>query len=268
MPFWELRRNLQRIMGLLCINYASDLHIEFPSNWEFLKQHPLLPVGDVLVLAGDIVPFHLMNQHKDFFNYLSDNFKTTYWIPGNHEYYHADIAERSGVMNEKIKNNVFLVNNTSVIHENVCLVFSTLWSHIRPAYQWQIERSLNDFHLIKYKGHRFTANRFNELHNDSLLFIKEEIKKNRTEKTAVFTHHVPTFQNYPAKYRGDILNDAFATELFDIIEGSNIDTWVYGHTHANTPEFEMGRTKLRTNQMGYFQYNEHGLYEINKCFYI
>jgi predicted phosphohydrolase len=248
----------------LKLQYASDLHLEFPANKEFLKRYPLQPVGDVLVLAGDIVPFAVMDKFKDFFTYVSDNFKTTYWLPGNHEYYQFDITEKSDVFNESICSNVFLVNNTAVVHEKVKLIFSTLWSKISANNQWQIERSLSDFHLINHKGNRFSAEQYNQLHTESLAFIEKELQGVQQEKTIVFTHHCPTFLNYPEQYKGDVLNEAFAVELFDTIEKSNIDYWVYGHHHSNTPPFSIGKTQMITNQMGYVQQNEHILFETNK----
>jgi DNA repair exonuclease SbcCD nuclease subunit len=195
---------------------------------------------------------------------VSDNFETTYWLPGNHEYYHFDIAEKSGVLDEAIRSNVFLVNNTSVVHKNAKLIFSTLWSHISPGHQWQIERSLNDFHLIKHKGYRFSAELYNQLHAECLAFIQNELKTVQKEKIAVFTHHCPTFLNYPEQYKGDVLNEAFAVELFDVIESSYIDYWAYGHHHTNIPELSIGITKLITNQLGYVKRNEHRLFETNK----
>ncbi len=248
----------------MTIQYASDLHLEFRENKEFLKANPLQPFGDVLVLAGDIVPFAVIDKHKDFFSYVSDNFAATFWVPGNHEYYGFDLATKCGVLNEKIRNNVFLVNNTSVLKDNVKFIFSTLWSKISPAYEWQIERNMSDFHVIKNGKFRFTAERYNELHAESLAFLEKELATEADLKIVVATHHVPTLMNYPEKYKGDMLNEAFAVEMFDLIEATAPDCWIYGHSHSNTPDFEIEKTRMLTNQLGYVRYGEHNDFRNNK----
>ncbi len=251
----------------MIVQYASDLHLEFPQNKDFLKANPLQPKGEILLLAGDIVPFAVMNEHKDFFNYISDNFKATYWIPGNHEYYYSDIGDKSNVLYEKIKDNIFLVNNISVLQDGVKFIFSTLWSEIKPANQWQIESELSDFHVIKNKGNRFSTNQYNQLHHESLKFLKKELDSEVINKIVV-SHHVPTFYNYPEEYRSNSLNEAFAVELFDLIEETLPEYWVYGHTHVNTPDFKIGKTQLLTNQLGYVKYNEHGTFVLGESFSI
>ncbi len=245
----------------MIIQYASDLHLEFRENKGFLKANPLQPKGEILVLAGDIVPFALMDKHADFFNYLSDHFEETYWVPGNHEYYYFDVTTKCGIVHEMIRRNVHLVNNISVIRDNVKLVFSTLWTHIRPAYEWQIERGMSDFQVIKYDEYRFSVAQYNQLHQECRMFIQQELSIARPECTVVVTHHVPTFLNYPDKYKGDVLNDAFAVELFDLIEKTQPHCWIYGHSHGNTPDFGIGKTRLLTNQLGYVKYGEGSLFD-------
>jgi hypothetical protein len=63
--------------------------------------------------------------------------------------------------------------------------------------------------------------------------------------------------NYPEKYKGDILNEAFAVELYDLIENKKPDYWIYGHNHYNQVDFEIGSTKMKSNQLGYVKYYEH-----------
>jgi len=249
----------------LLIQYASDLYLEFPRNKSWLQNNPLIPFGEILVLAGDIIPFHLIDDHTDFFNYVSDHFKTTYWVPGNHEYYHFDLANKCGKLHEAIRSNIFIVNNTSVTEENIRMILSTMWSHISIVNRLGVEQGMNDFKLLRYNGHYFNADVFNRLHEGSMIFLYEALNTPAGETTIVVTHHVHTFMNYPPMYKGDALNDAFAIELFDFIESAGPDYWIYGHHHFNQPDFKTGRTQLLTNQLGYVQNNEHAMFDSKRC---
>src|SRR6266536_2257697 len=134
------------------IQYCSDLHLEFKENKKFLDRHPVEPVGEILLLAGDIVPFPLIDQHSVFFDSVSANYERVYWIPGNHEYYHYDISKVKDQLHEKIRDNVFLVNNNTTQYKNVNFIFTTLWSHIGPQNVWDIQKNVSDFSTIRSSG--------------------------------------------------------------------------------------------------------------------
>ncbi|MFM9838583.1 MAG: metallophosphoesterase [Cyclobacteriaceae bacterium] len=248
----------------MTIQYCSDLHLEFRGNKQYLLDNPLKSCGEVLLLAGDIVLFAEMDKHAAFFDFIADHFEMTYWIPGNHEYYRSDLADRCGSFHEKIRDNVALVNNVAITRNNVRFVFSTLWSHISTSSQWTIQQSMSDFHVIKYKDKLFTPADYNEQHKWCLNFLKTELKQ-KVEKTIVVSHHAPTFMNYPEKYKGDVLNEAFASEQFNLIEASTANYWIYGHHHQSVPLFEIGSTKLICNQLGYVHHREHVDFKLDAC---
>jgi len=251
----------------MLLQYASDLHLEFPENKAFIKNNPLAPKGDVLVLAGDVMPFILIDKHKDFFDYLADHFKQTYWVPGNHEYYHFDVAKKNGAFCENIRSNVSLVNNWSVKLDGVQLVFSTLWSKLSESNWWEIQRNMNDFRIIKYDCYPLSFDHYNQLHAEGLSYIENELGVVEAGiKKVVVSHHVPTYLNYPEQYKGSILCDAFAVELFPLVEQTQPACWIYGHHHINTTNFVIGNTHLLTNQLGYVRYQEHSLFLPDKTF--
>jgi len=239
------------------IQYSSDLHLEFLENKSYLKRFPLKPEGEALLLAGDICLLKRLDKHHDFFNQCSDSFEMTYWIPGNHEYYHYDLADAKTPLHEKIKENVILLNDQTVSYKNAELIFSTLWSHIPPPLEDVVQRGINDFNLIKQNGETLTAQDFNALHKTDLEFLKTALEKPTGNPRIVVTHHVPTLMHYPEQYKNSKINSAFATELRDFIESSTATHWIYGHHHCNTPAFKIGRTAMLTNQLGYVMHNEH-----------
>jgi len=248
------------------IQYASDLHIEFEQNSRLLRNKPLKPHGDVLILAGDIALFKNMQNYGDFFSYLSDNFPITYWVPGNHEYYHFNDEGRLDMCNEKIRENVILANNATFVHDDVQFIFSTLWTQINPENRYKIKCSMNDYHLIEYKKEDFTPEMSNELHKKSIDFIKRTLEESVTFKRVIATHHVPTFYHYPEQYKESKINQAFAVELYGTIIDNKIDAWIFGHHHVNMPEFKIGNTRMLTNQLGYVQQDEHLLFERDRFF--
>lgn len=249
----------------MLIQYCSDLHLEFPINKKFLQENPIKPKGEILLLAGDIMLFADLHEEKEFIDFLSDHFQHTYWIPGNHEYYRSDVAARTGTFRENIRTNVSLVNNSTLYHKGVRLIFSTLWSNIDITRESVIKKSMADFHLIKNHGRKLSVENYNTLHAECLAFVSNELKLQHDQETIVVSHHLPTFMNYPEKYRHSELNTAFATELFSTIEQSDITYWIYGHTHEVVPDFTISKTILTSNQLGYVQHGEHHSFDNAKC---
>ncbi|HXB95530.1 MAG TPA: metallophosphoesterase [Puia sp.] len=240
------------------IQYCSDLHLEFPENQKFLRRNPLTVVGDILVLAGDVITFRDIGEGKEFIDFACDPYSAVYWVPGNHEYYNFDIACKSNPLHEKVRDNFYLVNNQAISYGGVKLVLTTLWGRIDPEHAWDMQRSVADFSAIVNRGRNFTAHDFTTLHKESLSFLKRAFQEPGNEPVVVVTHHVPTLMNYPGIYKNSPLTAAFAAELYDLIKDSEAACWIYGHHHFNTPEFKIGQTRMLTNQLGYVRHREHG----------
>ncbi|QES91071.1 metallophosphoesterase [Rhizosphaericola mali] len=242
------------------IQYLSDLHLEFAHNFSFIEHNQLSVTGDILIMAGDIVTFgyfeRLFTPYKSFFDFISTHYKAVYWLAGNHEYYHGDIAKRSGAFKEEVYPNIFLVNNVIEQFDGCRILFSTLWSKIEPANEEVVRKSMSDFSVISYAGKDFTPDLYNHLFDADIHFLQQSVQTAYEGSTIIVTHHVPTLLYYPVEYVGSPINNGFVTELKDFIEQSCIDYWIYGHHHRNTPTFKIGKAQLLTNQLGYVARNE------------
>jgi len=249
------------------IQYCSDLHLEFEHNNKYIVEKPLTVCGDILILAGDIVPILDEYFTNFFFDFISENYKKVFWVPGNHEFYHTDIAAFSKSFKINLKNNITIVNNIEFIYEGVQFIFGTLWSNISSKNEKHIEEGVSDFECISNNNKKLRSTDFNKLHNDSLSFIKQSLINKQT-KTVVVTHHLPSsLCNSPA-HNNSPINEAFCVDLTDLIEGCNANFWIYGHSHFNQKPLYIGNTIMLTNQLGYVHCNEHNNFKHNAYFSI
>ena len=246
------------------IQYCSDLHLEFTQNTQFLRENPVESVGDILILAGDIIYWGKKHFKHWFFDYVADNFEAVYYIPGNHEFYTGkDVQILETPVYERIRENVLFVNNKVFNIEGIDFFFTTFWSHIPESASLIIEQRINDFYKIKYHGINLRSADFNRLHEESLKFLNLELKRSTASRKIVITHHVPTDLCNPEQFKNSTINPAFVSEHAKLISTTNIDYWIYGHHHVNMPVTEINGTKLLTNQLGYVHLNEHHAFRYN-----
>ena len=237
------------------IQFSSDIHLELSDNLRFIKSEPFEVSGEVLVFAGDIG--YLRDRtlpNLRFWKWASANYREVLLVPSNHEFY-GDVLAYGDSWSREILPNVHYYQNKVVRIDNVDFILSTLWSHIRPEDEYFVHRGMNDFRQILYNGRHFTPADFNVEHEKCLDFIKRSVAESTAEHIVVVTHHLPTMAIVAPEHRGNLLNSAFATELGDLIADSRIDTWIFGHSHANI-DATIGNTRIVCNQLGYVYYRE------------
>ena len=156
----------------------------------------------------------------------------------------------------EIRPNVFSHYNGIVQFDDTDIIMSTLWSRIPLENAYYTEQVVSDFRRILYEGELMTFAKFNAEHKRCLTFIKDAVARSKATNKIVVTHYVPSFRMLHPKFQGSKANGAFTVELEDYIVDSNIDYWIYGHSHTNI-DAKIGKTQCLSNQLGYVFANEH-----------
>lgn len=251
------------------IQYASDLHLEFAENRNYIEIGAIEPIGDVLVLSGDVSYLGNRKMLKlPFWDWCSRHFQKTFIVPGNHEFYGSfDIGLTMVDYEMTVRPNVRYLNNKSVVLGDIELFFTTLWTRIDPNRLWTVQHGMNDYRYGKLKGKRFSANDVDELHRECLGWLSGALEMSAAAHKVVVTHHCPTLRPEFNDYPGGALNSAFQVDLDAFVEDSGADYWVYGHTHyAGGSGCKIGETKLLCNQLGYVFQDEHLAFDGRACF--
>ncbi len=216
---------------MIKIRYLSDLHLEFYQSYEidnFISKIPSGNDDEICILAGDIGNPYQSN-YDIFMKFISGNFKKSFIIPGNHEYYNKkSIEDTNNFLMEYFEkfDNISFLNNSYEYYDNYCFIGTTLWSKItNPKYQINDVRYIQNLDYIKY----------NELHSISKNFLEDALNNNNN--CIVITHHGPSESLINEKYKtinSLPYNQWFYCNMDDLIkkEKDKIKCWIYGHTHT------------------------------------
>jgi predicted MPP superfamily phosphohydrolase len=231
------------------IRYLSDLHLEFikPNKIErFISKIPS-GIHEICILAGDIGNPYQTN-YDIFMNFISKNFKKTFVISGNHEYYNKTktIEETNEFMRDYFSkfDNISFLNNDCEIYEGYCFIGTTLWSKItNPIYEINDVHNIPNFDYIKYNG----------LNMLSVDFLEDALVNN--DNCVVITHHMPSKSLIDIKYTTQQMqpyNQWFYCNMDNLIEKkqNKIKCWIYGHTHTPS-NITLSKIPFLCNPIGY-----------------
>ena len=248
----------------MTIQYASDLHLEFEENSDYLKANPLEVAGDILILAGDTIYFgEKMHEADWFFDWCSASFKQTYLIPGNHEYYGGFPIENTVTDFElKVRDNVTYLNNRSIIIGSAELFFTTLWTRIPPEESYTIEKIMRDCHYGRFNGRSFRSRAWNSLHRTCTEWLSSALAASNATHKIVVTHHCPHRDERGAAYQGKMAEKAYMTDMHPLMEGSGIEYWIHGHIHLQL-ESAVDGIKVISNPLGYVDDGENSDFKTN-----
>ena len=239
------------------IQYASDLHLEFEENTDFLISNPLKVTGEILILAGDIHVIDSENYLENpFWDWASKNYKRVIIAFGNHEFYNGyDLSAMKDGFKLKIRDNIYYYYNCVISIDNIDIIVSSLWSYIHDEKKIACEMGVNDFRQIRYGEKILTADLFNEEHKRCLNFIQKSLNQSKAKTKIVVTHHVPSSLLNAKEFEGTDINEAFTVDLTDYIMKCGAKFWIFGHSHRNINNI-IGKTSCLCNQLGYVMADE------------
>lgn len=240
------------------VQVLSDIHLEFYKH-SFPK---ILPKADYLFLAGDIGQIDRAN-FNDFFDYVSNYWKQSYYVLGNHEFYH-DYKDLNYLTKEYTDfflkfGNIHLLNRTKLTLEEdgdaVDILGCTLWSN--PTGKPPGMLSLSDFLKIKENRSNLSLESYKGLHTKDLEWLFQNY--NPDHKSVILTHYptTPDEKEYPMSHPKYNLPKYGQNEFIKSYFCNNISfkpnaslTCISGHTHYSN-DFHKNGIRYISNQLGY-----------------
>lgn len=252
------------------IRPQSDIHTEFDHRGFGNFINNLRPIGEeVLCLSGDIgVDIRGAESAKA---YAEDNDIDVVMIAGNHEFYTGSNSRPMPDVYADLKalnsDKFHFLQNSSIRIGNTIFVGATLWTDFNLNGRQErdmeiIHGALNDYYKIwaTYTSRFTPKDALNEFIT-SKDFLENELTNLHYQsdldlsKIVVMTHHLPSRKSVAGRYADNQYNAGYASNLDDLVEGSEAVLWLHGHSHVSM-DYMIGGTRIINNPRGYVGYEE------------
>lgn len=263
------------------IQIVSDLHLENPAAYDVFE---IPPTALHLALIGDIG--HAKDEGLyEFLRKQLRNFRTVFFLLGNHEPYHSSwdsarsrLYDFQKAMDEECQSVkglgrfVFLNRRRFDLSPKVTVLGCTLYSRVDPEQTDYVSFGLNDFYHIK----DWTVEDHTDAYTTDLTWLNEQVSTLAATQPdrhiIILTHHSPTMDpcSIDPNHASSKISSGFMTDMSaeDCWINANVKVWAFGHTHFNC-DFIDGKTGKRivSNQRGYYFSQAKG-FEVQKVIYL
>lgn len=246
----------------MLIEILSDLHIHFLS-YASPDAHPYdiapqpIGAGEVLVIAGDIGPWH--EDTAPYLRHLAEaTNKRIIFVPGNHEFErHLPINYRMSSPHQNVT--VLQFGETLDIGE-YRFIGATLWSGSDESPEEEATaKGFHDFKSIMspvFDERTISLAEYNQQHQVEKHCVLQrcQIAHRDGMIPIVVSHHSPSLSSTHVRFLRSPANFLFASSLEEEIldlEDAAPRLWIHGHMH-NPCDYRIGTTRVINQPLGYY----------------
>ena len=226
------------------LHILSDLHLEHRRNWRTLVDRIPDHLGEVLVLAGDVLCLADEDESAEMLTRLREKAGEVLYVLGNHEHYNSDLLAAKLVAAQLCATTgVRLLDESALEIAGRRFVGCTLWFSFDDRAH-ACRHLLTDFRLIADLEQ--TVYQENER---ALAFLDGSIRPG----DIVVTHHLPARAGVAPHFKREPylpLAPFFANDCEELVRRRRAALWIHGHMHLPN-DWRLGDTRIVCNPIGY-----------------
>lgn len=221
---------------------VSDLHFEFYDDHGaevavLVCERFYDTKSDVLVVAGDLCNSRILyDSLAKLRKYCTG---PIVYVTGNHEHYHSSIEDVRDACQALPAGVVYLDNDFAFV-DGIRFIGGTGWFPYN-ANNMMFEHLMSDFRLISKLKRDYSGENAK---------FRAAVDEHCRSRDVVVSHHLPSYQSVPSRFKSSNLNRFFVGEFDELIYTKKPKLWIHGHTHDSC-DYTIGDTRVVCNPLGY-----------------